>query len=70
MIVAVSLTMIEGEATRQIIHARLSILYDCVSIDEAIGIATVCACKEEPNSFIASVCGGEVKKPKKNSKEE
>jgi hypothetical protein len=63
MIVAVSLVMQKNCGTQYTVHARLSIIKECASINEAIGIATVRAIKDEAEYTIASVCASEVIMP-------
>jgi len=56
MIVAVSLVMKKNDA----IHARLAIVNDCKSTNDAVGISVTRALKEENDHCLASVCATEI----------
>jgi hypothetical protein len=60
MIVAVSLVMQKDGVAQYAVHARLAIIKECASVDEAIDIAMVRAQIDEVDYRIVSVCAAEV----------
>lgn len=67
MIVAVALTLQKHEGLGISTKSFLSILYDCVSCEEALGKSVICAIEENPNYCVVSKAFHEVTPPPKEN---